>query len=113
MGHEARAVAGHGGRTKAALDARAYGRGPTAGRRPRRDRPGRGDGRPFRTREEFLAFQLDCPHPAAGWVHGRLHDSFVCECCRAVLEDGWPDHHPDISRWVNEGGAAARQEVVT
>src|SRR3712207_1581864 len=61
----------------------------------------------FEAEEELLSVHRDCPHPSARWAHGRHHDSFVCGRCRAVLEEGWPDHHPEISRWLNEGGAAA------
>jgi hypothetical protein len=62
----------------------------------------------FETKEEFISFQRNCPHPSARWVHGGCYESFVCERCWAVLEVGWPDHHPEISRWLNEGGAATR-----
>jgi hypothetical protein len=58
----------------------------------------------FETKEEFISFQRGCPHPSATWVHGDCHESYVCERCWAVLETGWPDHHPAISRWLNEGG---------
>ena len=62
----------------------------------------------FKTKEEFISFQRGCPHSSARWVHGECHESFVCERCWAVLEEGWPDHHPEISRWLNDGGAATR-----
>ena len=61
----------------------------------------------FEVEEESFGVQRRCLHPSAKWVHGRHHDYFVCGRCRAVLEEGWPDHHPEISRWLNEGGAAA------
>jgi hypothetical protein len=57
---------------------------------------------------DTLRFQRSCPHPSAKWVCGRSLDYFVCERCRAVLEEGWPDDHPEISRWLNEGGAVGR-----
>lgn len=60
----------------------------------------------FETKEEFISFQLDCPHSSARWVHGG-HESFVCERCWAVLETGWPDDHPAISRWLNDGGSGS------
>jgi hypothetical protein len=53
-----------------------------------------------------LSFQAGCIHPSSRWVHGPVLDYRVCQRCRAVLEEGWPDHHPEISRWLNEGGAA-------
>jgi hypothetical protein len=62
----------------------------------------------FEVEEEFFRVQRGCPHPSAKWVQGRHHDYFVCDRCRVVLEEGWPDHHPEISRWLNEGGAVAR-----
>jgi hypothetical protein len=62
----------------------------------------------FETKEEFISFQRGCAHSSASWVHSGCHESFVCERCWAVLEVGWPDHHPEISRWLNEGGAATR-----
>jgi hypothetical protein len=62
----------------------------------------------FDVEEDYFRVQRRCLHPSARWVHGRHHDYFVCGHCRAVLEEGWPDHHPEISRWLNEGGAAAR-----
>jgi hypothetical protein len=64
----------------------------------------------FKTKEEFISFQRGCPHPSAGWVHGGSYESFVCERCWAVLEVGWPDHHPAISRWLNEGGSGRPSE---
>lgn len=60
----------------------------------------------FETKEEFISFQRGCPHPSARWVHGGCHESFVCERSWAVLEVRWPDQHPEISRWLSEGGAA-------
>jgi hypothetical protein len=62
----------------------------------------------FDTKEEFISFQRSCTHPSASWVHSGCYESFVCERCWAVLEVGWPDDHPAISRWLNDGGAAAR-----
>jgi hypothetical protein len=62
----------------------------------------------FETQEEFLSFQRGCPHPSARWFPDRCRDRFVCERCWSVLDEGWPDYHPAISRWLNEGGAAAR-----
>ena len=59
-------------------------------------------------RQEFPGFRRGCLHPSARWVHGGRRDALVCECCGAVLEEGWPDHHPAISRWLNEGGAVTR-----
>ncbi len=64
----------------------------------------------FKTKEEFISFQRVCPHPSAGWVHGGFYESFVCERCWAVLEVGCPDHHPAISRWLNEGGSGRPSE---
>ena len=55
---------------------------------------------------DTFRLQRRCPHPSARWVYGTGLDYRVCERCRAVLEEGWPDHHPEISRWLNEGGAA-------
>lgn len=62
----------------------------------------------FETKEEFIDFQRGCFHRPARWVHGRRHDYLVCDRCWTVLEVGQPDHHPDISRWLSEGGAGAR-----
>lgn len=62
----------------------------------------------FKTTEEFIRFQRDCPHPTAKWTQGGCHEALVCEQCWAVLDAGWPDDHPEISRWLNEGGAPAR-----
>ena len=64
----------------------------------------------FETKEEFISFQRGCPHPSARWVHGGSYESLVCERCWAVLEVGWPDHHPEISRWLNEGGSGRPSE---
>jgi hypothetical protein len=32
------------------------------------------------------------------------------ERCWVVLDVGWPDHHPAISRWLNEGGSGRPPE---
>lgn len=52
-----------------------------------------------------LDYQRHCSHPSSRWVHGRSVDRRVCRDCHSVLEEGWPDHHPEVSRWLNEGGA--------
>src|SRR5687768_5413211 len=50
--------------------------------------------RHFDSKEEFISFQRACHHPSAAWVHAGYQESFVCERCWAVLDVGWPDHHP-------------------
>jgi hypothetical protein len=62
----------------------------------------------FKNKEEFISFQRCCAHPSAGWIPTGSYESFVCDRCWAVLDVGWPDYHPEICRWVNEGGAAIR-----
>jgi hypothetical protein len=77
-------------------------------------RPASGAGPPDAVnRTGTLGLQQRCPHPSTRWARGRELDYRVCECCLAVLEKGWPDHHPEISRWMNEGGAVGREALLT
>ncbi len=94
-------ASGRRGRTTSALPSpRSLTTGEGAG-------PASGPGAPRAAggRTDPPGFQGRCPHPSARWAHGQAFDYLVCDHCRGVLEEGWPDHHPEVSRWLNEGGA--------
>ena len=63
----------------------------------------------FRSQDAFYNFQESCPHPAKSWVFSQYHDYYACERCWKVENERMHEAHPDISRWVDEGGRAAEE----
>lgn len=75
-------------------------------------RRGQHDGR-LRTNAtwtQFGEFALEkCSHPSLSRVPGRYNEYQICDLCREVLGVIQADDHPEISRWLNEGGAIGRE----
>ncbi|MGE3808490.1 MAG: hypothetical protein AB7K24_27820 [Gemmataceae bacterium] len=65
----------------------------------------RPDAKPeFRADPFCFSTQQSCQHSSVCWQQGKFRDSLVCQLCSAVIEEGWTESHPDISRWLSEGG---------
>lgn len=58
----------------------------------------------FESEESYLLFQDQCSHPTQSWICSPHYDYLTCDRCGKVELEKMNTGHPELSRWVTEGG---------